>query len=70
MELKYRLFSNVLIMILIYFSWEYGFETTMTQLLGFYFLIKAVGILMLYFKKLDKEEDEAEREYRKRVKNK
>lgn len=66
-SLKYRLFSNIVAMVLIFFSLEYGFTETMMRLVFIYGACKAGETLFCIFKKEDDDLERKQKEYEKRT---
>ena len=65
-SLKYRLFSSVVAMVLVYFSMAYGFTASLMNLVFIYGACKAGETLFCIFKKEDEELERDQKEYDKR----
>ena len=66
-SLKYRLFSSVVAMVLVYFSMADGFTASLMNLVFIYSAGKATEILLYIFKKEDDDLERKQKEYDKRT---
>lgn len=66
-SLKYRLFSSVVAMVLVYFSMAYGFTASLMNLVFIYSAGKAAETLFYIFKNEDDDLERKQKEYEKRT---